>query len=88
MEAGDLLQRGNKFYSVYDTNPRKNEVIVNKIIWNTKEERLWIFHDYEVISFNDIGKDKKYIHIPADDPSVPDKLEILKRKTKIKKLNL
>jgi len=90
IEEGDILQAGGHFFRVYTMNPRKHEVVFNKIIWNPTKGKngiLEIFHDYEFCKFDEIGDGKKYTHFKSDDPEVIKLLEIPKRKYKIQRLN-
>ena len=86
-ESGDILRKGGYFYRIYDINPKKHEIIFNKVIWNPLHNHLEIFHDYEFCKFDEVGDGKLYTHIKSTDPVLKELLEIPKRKYKIQKLN-
>jgi hypothetical protein len=56
LKEGDILQRGLHFYRIYTMS--KNDIVMNRIIYNFKTEKLQIFHGYEYTNFNDVGDGK------------------------------
>lgn len=85
IKEGDILQKGIHFYRVYTTS--KRDVVVNKILYNFKTERLQIFHDYEYINIDDVGDGKQYKFLDCESNDTLEKLEWVKRKFKLQKLN-
>jgi hypothetical protein len=85
IKEGDIIQQGLHFYRVYTTT--KRDIVVNKILYNFKTERLQIFHDYEYIDWNDVGEGKKYNLLDCEEESTLEKFEWVKRKFKLQKLN-
>ena len=86
IEEGDILQRGLDFYRIHTVIPFKY-VVMNKILYNPKTERLQIYHGYEYADFDVIGDDKLYKLFDADNKDTMLKLELVKRKYKLQKLN-
>jgi hypothetical protein len=85
IKEGDILQQGVHFYRVYTTT--RTDIIVNKILYNHIKEYLQIFHDYEYIPWNEVGEGCKYNLFAAETPDIKFKLELVKRKYKLQKLN-
>lgn len=84
IKEGDILQRGLHFYRVYTTG---KDIVMNKILYNPKTERLQIFHDYEYANWDEVGDGKLYKLLDCTDQDTLAKLEYVKRKYKIQKLN-
>ena len=82
LESGDILRKGSKFYRVYDFAKKSRDVVCNQILYNPKREELVLAHDFVYIAFNDIGKGYDIVN---DD--IKQRLEILKRKYKLDKIN-
>lgn len=85
IKEGDILQKGLFFYRVYTTT--RNDIIINKILYNHVKEYLQIYHDYEYVNWNDVGDGKLYTLLKSDDEDTISKLELVKRKYKLQKLN-
>ena len=85
IKAGDILQRGLHFYRVYTTT--RNDIVVNKILYNHIKEYLQINHDYDYISWDKVGEGKLYTLLDCENDDTLAKLELVKRKYKIQKLN-
>ena len=85
IKEGDILQSGLHFYRVYTTT--KKDIVMNKILYNFKTERLQIFHDYEYAKWDEVGDNKLYKLLDCEDNDTLAKLELVKRKYKLQKLN-
>jgi hypothetical protein len=86
IKEGDILQFGLHFYRVYTTT--RTDIVVNKILYNHIKEYLQIFHDYEYVRWDEVGEGKKFTLFASETPNIKAKLELVKRKYKIQKLNL
>jgi hypothetical protein len=60
---------------------------MNKILYNPKTETLQIFHGYDYASWDQIGDGKLYTILKNEDTETLSKLEWIKRKYKLQKLN-
>lgn len=87
LKEGDILQRGLFFYRVYMNNTGKGDIVMNKIIYNFKTEKLQIFHDYTYTNWNEVGEGKMYTVLDSENKDTVAKLELVKRKYKLQKLN-
>lgn len=87
IEEGDILQRGLNFYRVHLNVPLKGYIIMNKILYNPKTEKLQICHEHEKADFDEIGDNKLYTLFDADNKDTIAKLELIKRKYKLQKLD-
>lgn len=85
IKEGDILQKGLHFYRVYTTT--KTDIVMNKIIYNHIKEHLQIFHDYEYATWNQVGEGKIYTILESENEDTLAKLELVKRKYKLQKLN-
>lgn len=82
MIEGDILQKGLYFYRIYNVG---RDIVANRVLYNTKTERLQIAHSYTYMELNEIGDNKIYKLLkPEDRMSL---LELVKRKYKLEKLN-
>jgi len=85
IKEGDILQRGLHFYRVYTTT--RKDIVVNKILYNHIKEYLQINHDYEYIAWDEVGEGKLYTLLDCENKDTLEKLELVKRKYKLQKLN-
>ena len=87
LKKGDILQRGLFFYRIYDVGMpgSKKDIVMNRILYNPKTARLQIYHGYEYAIWDEIGT--LYTVLDAENPETKTKLEIIKRKYKLQKLN-
>jgi len=83
INVGDILQKGSDFFRIYSGS--SNEIVLNRVFWNSIKERLEIYHDYDFCTYDDI-LNGVFAHYKSDDIEIIKKFEILKRKTKLKKL--
>ena len=84
LKEGDYLQHGLNFYRVYNVG---KDVVMNKILYNTIKECLQITHSYSFAELHEIGEGKFYNILVGEDPDNTKKLEWIKRKYKLEKLN-
>lgn len=82
IKVGDILQRGIRFYRVLNVG---RDVVMNRILYNPKTNRLQIYHGLEYAELSEIGT--LYNVLKAEDTDTVAKLEIIKRKYKLEKLN-
>lgn len=85
IKEGDILQKGLHFYRVYTTT--RTDIVMNKIIYNHIKEYLQIYHDYEYAKWDQVGEGKIYTILESENQNTVDKLELVKRKYKLQKLN-
>lgn len=85
LKEGDILQKGLHFYRVY-TITRK-DIVMNRIIYNHIKEYLQISHDYEYTNWSEVGDGKIYTILESENKDTLSKLELVKRKYKLQKLN-
>lgn len=84
IEVGDYLQQGLHFYRIYDVG---KDIVMNQILYHPKYERLQMTHVYSFAELNEIGEGKKYILHKGNSPELKIRLEWIKRKYKLEKLN-
>lgn len=82
VEPGDYLQNGLHFYRVYDVG---KDVVMNQILYHPKKETLMMSHVYSFAEWEEVGT--KYTIYKGSDPELIKKLEWIKRKYKLEKLN-
>jgi len=82
LQEGDILQKGLHFYRVYSVG---KDIVMNKILYNPKKDILLIYHGYEFATWDQIGK--IYTILEAENIDTKAKLELVKRKYKLQKLN-
>jgi len=87
LKEGDILKRGLFFYRVYMDNSGKGDIIMNKILYNPKNDKLQIYHGYTYTNWNEVGDDKIYTILDVDNKDITSKLELVKRKYKLQKLS-
>jgi len=87
LKEGDILQSGLIFYRVYMDNSGKGDIVMNKIIHNPKNDKLQIYHDYTFTNWTEVGDGKIYNILDSDNKDIVLKLELIKRKYKLQKLN-
>jgi hypothetical protein len=85
MKEGDILQRGLFFYRIY--NIGRTDIVMNKILYNPAKDVLQIYHGYEFANIDDVGVGKLYTVLDPENPDTLAKLELVKRKYKLQKLN-
>ena len=85
IKEGDILQQGLHFYRVYTTT--RKDIVMNKIIYNHIKEHLQIYHDYEYTTYDQVGDGKIYTILDCENKDTISKLELVKRKYKLQKLN-
>lgn len=85
IKEGDILQSGLHFYRVYTTT--RKDIVMNKILYNHIKEYLQISHDYEYATWDQVGDGKLYTVLDAENKDTLAKLELVKRKYKLQKLN-
>ena len=85
INIGDILQKGLNFYRVYSIS--YPDIIMNKILYNEKTEKLQIYHGYEFTTCDEIGNNKLYTLLNAKSNDTKLKVELIKRKYKLKKIN-
>lgn len=83
LEPGNILRKGSKFYRVHDFTRKSNDVVCNQVLYNPKQERLVIAHEFIYIDLDDVEKNI-YEKVPTEDAK--QLLEIVKRKYKLLKL--
>lgn len=84
IQEGDILQKGLHFYRVYSVG---KDVVMNRILYNPKTERLQIYHGYDFATWDQVGDDKIYKILEAENVDTKAKLELVKRKYKLQILN-
>lgn len=82
IKVGDILQRGICFYRVHNVG---KDIVMNRILYNPKTNKLQIYHGFDYAELNDIGT--RYNLLKSEDPNTIAKLEIIKRRHKLEKLN-
>ena len=87
LKEGDILQRGLFFYRVYLENTGSGDIVMNKIVYNFKTDKLQIFHDYTYTNWTEVGEGKMYTVLDSENKDTVAKLELVKRKYKLQKLN-
>lgn len=85
IKEGDILQKGLIFYRVYSATAK--DIVMNKILYNPKTERLQIYHGYDYASWDQVGDGKIYTILKSENQDTLAKLELVKRKYKLQKLN-
>lgn len=85
LKVGDILQRGLYFYRVYNVGAK--DIVMNRILYNPKTERLQIYHGYDYANWNEVGDGNIYTILDAENGDTKAKLEMVKRKYKLQKLN-
>jgi hypothetical protein len=85
VKEGDILQRGLLFYRIYNVGVR--DIVMNKILYNHIKDVLQIYHGYEFANIDDVGVGKLYTILDPENPDTLSKLELVKRKYKLQKLN-
>ena len=83
INEGDYLRNGLNFYRVY--NSKGKDIVMNQILYHTIKERLQMSHVYSFAEWDEIGT--KYEVFAGNDPELLKKLEWIKRKYKLEKLN-
>lgn len=84
LKVGDILQKGLDFYRIYNVG---RDIVMNQILYNPKTEKLQITHRYSFADWSEIGDNKLYKVHYAENPETVQKLEMIKRKYKLEKLN-
>ena len=84
MKEGDILQKGLVFYRIYNVG---KDIVMNKILYNPIKDVLQIYHGYEFTSCNDVGEGKIYTILDSENTDTLAKLELVKRKYKLQRLN-
>lgn len=84
IKEGDILQSGLHFYRVHNVG---SDIVMNKILYNPKTDKLQIYHGHEFAEWNQIGEGKLYTILDAENNDTMSKLEWIKRKYKLEKLN-
>lgn len=82
ISEGDYLQHGLKFYRVYSVG---KDIVMNQILYHTIKNRLQMSHVYSFAEWHEIGT--IYTYFAGNDPELLKKLEMIKRKYKLLKLN-
>jgi len=82
LQEGDILQKGLHFYRVYSVG---KDIVMNKVLYNPKNDKLQIYHGYEFATWDQIGT--MYTIFEAENVHTKSKLELIKRKYKLEKLN-
>lgn len=84
LKEGDYLQHSLHFYRVHNVG---KDIVMNQILYNPKTERLQMSHVYKYAEWSEIGDGKFYTMLVGEDPETITKLEWIKRKYKLEKLN-
>jgi len=85
IKVGDILQKGLIFYRIYSLS--STDIVINKILYNEKTEKLQIYHGYEFAAWYEVGDGKLYSILDSENNDTKLKLELIKRKYKLQKLN-
>jgi len=84
IKEGDYLQHGLNFYRIYNIG---KDIVMNKILYNPKTERLQMSHQYSFADLPEVGEGRFYTILKGEDPDTKIRLEWIKRKYKLEKLN-
>lgn len=84
LKVGDILQNGLNFYRIYNVG---KDIVMNQILYNPRTEKLQITHKYSFAEWYEVGDTKLYKVHYAENPETTQKLEMIKRKYKLEKLN-
>ena len=82
IQITDILKQNNNFY--YIKYLGYGFIIVNKILCDLNKKKLVLSHKNTFINEKDLDS---YTHFKNDDPNIKNKLELLKRRTKLEKIN-
>jgi len=85
VNEGDILQKGLDFYRVYSVSIK--DIVMNKVIFNHIKNSLQLYKGYNFASWEEI-ENKYYTVLKREEPETIKKLELIKRKHKLNKLNI
>ena len=77
---GDILQKGLFFYRVCNVG---KDIVTNRVLFNPVTEQLQIAAKYDYVEWSEIGQ----TYTLLDASNRLEKLELIKRKYKLQKLN-